>query len=172
MFRNAGWGRASHLKLSPQPVLGLETPPFPHPTTSGALPSPAVQFSAVFSEEQGKLPRSPLCLLPALQRSRQELSSSVPGAQLCSKVCAVLSPTAPLTLLLLWKCSPLGTTVLREGGFNVRWLHGSSVPPCFPPPLLLVCGGAQHPLITSPPRGVSVLDSFQQRSDLLWGDLF
>lgn len=36
-------GGVSHLRLSPHHALWLETPPFPHPTEFGALPSPAMQ---------------------------------------------------------------------------------------------------------------------------------
>lgn len=71
-------------------VLGLETPPFPHPSEVGAPPCPAMQFSAVFSEHQGKLHCSPLCLVPALQdpsRSSPALQEGLccaPGAPHCA----------------------------------------------------------------------------------------
>lgn len=125
------FGKCIPSKAQPTPCPGVGNSSFssPHRGGGSSLPCNAVQCCV---QVRTKLHCSPLCLVPALQRSQQELSTPLPGAWLCSKVCAMLCPMDnPLTVQVFsfrlysskGKCE-----------FNIRWLHGSSVPPCFPSP--------------------------------------
>lgn len=76
MFKNAGLGSASHLRLSPHCVLGLETPPLPHPSKVGALPCPAMQLS----EDKASCTAATLWCQHCRGASR--------SSQLCTKVCS------------------------------------------------------------------------------------
>lgn len=131
-------------KAQPTPCPEVGNCSFSSPHQGGGSSLPSVQFSAVFSEDQGKLQCSPLCLLPALQRPQQELSSSLPRAWLCSKVlcCPPQTPhsAAAGQMFSFRLYSSRGRVGLTSDACTDLLFHL-----VFPPLLLLVCGEALAP---------------------------